>query len=524
MPAEIKQFNGVEYHHSQGTPSVEPVGTAEEAVIGALLIDNSANTEGLTSNDFDDPRHRIIFSAITTLISEGKAADLLTVTEALRNRGKLEAAGGSGYIASLPPTTPSAANTVYHASIVREASERRRLEKAIKYASEATQRGESPEEIRRRLLETTQPTARPGSFPEIKSGRDIMHGEYPDPSYLVEKMIPDVGVGLMVGPKAAGKTQALLSIAAGVSVGGYALGGLVCTYGRVLYLQLELSERRVHERLNRMSIENMDNVDFAHQWPTGPDGLAAIEAAVKQNGYSLVIIDTLAKVWTSGQDMDGYKDSYNVMGPLREVANRLGITILCGHHRRKAAAEDEIDSVMGSTGIAANADVILILKRARGTDDGSLLIEGNDVPSDQLALRFDRDSTEWFVTDADPKEASQTPERRDILRYLREHGSAKSGMIAEAVGKSPSNTSNLLKRMKDEGLLISHGYGIWGVPKSTRESSESSESDRVGSESSESSESVEAEVSSLSSLSQGVRSESSGEKSESSDDKELDIF
>jgi replicative DNA helicase len=104
--------------------------TAEQSVIGAMLLDKNAVVrvlELLAPQSFYRDAHRFIYEAIIELFDRGEPVDLVTVTEALRKMGKLEAAGGSVYITDLLNSVPTAANAEYHAKIVEEKSLLRRL-------------------------------------------------------------------------------------------------------------------------------------------------------------------------------------------------------------------------------------------------------------------------------------------------------------------------------------------------------------------------------------------------------------
>src|SRR5580765_4207840 len=77
---------------------------AEQSVLGGLLLDNRAWMEladKLSPTDFYRTDHQVIYEAICDLIGTGKACDFLTVTEWLRDRTRLEAAGGATYIGML---------------------------------------------------------------------------------------------------------------------------------------------------------------------------------------------------------------------------------------------------------------------------------------------------------------------------------------------------------------------------------------------------------------------------------------
>ncbi len=96
---------------------------AEQAVLGAMLIDKEAMVravELIHAEDFYKESNRLIFQAILTLYEKGNPADLVTLTEALRQEGQLEKAGGVAYLVTLTTAVPTSANLEYYANIVAE--------------------------------------------------------------------------------------------------------------------------------------------------------------------------------------------------------------------------------------------------------------------------------------------------------------------------------------------------------------------------------------------------------------------
>jgi len=103
---------------------------AESSVLGGLLLDNAAwdrVADLLNDSDFYRYEHRLIFSAMATLINGSKPADVVTVFEHLQNLGKAEEAGGLAYLNSLAQYVPSAANIRRYGEIVRERGVLRKL-------------------------------------------------------------------------------------------------------------------------------------------------------------------------------------------------------------------------------------------------------------------------------------------------------------------------------------------------------------------------------------------------------------
>ena len=103
---------------------------AEQAVLGGLMLDEHAwerIADKLGEEDFYRRDHRLIFRAIGDLASRNQPCDAVTLGEWFESSGLAEEAGGVAYVIQLANATPSAANILAYAGIVREKSVLRQL-------------------------------------------------------------------------------------------------------------------------------------------------------------------------------------------------------------------------------------------------------------------------------------------------------------------------------------------------------------------------------------------------------------
>jgi replicative DNA helicase len=116
-------------HSEHGMSLTEQVNTppasveAEQALLGGLMLDNHSwdiVAGRVSESDFYRPDHRLIFDSLKTLSSRDRPRDAITVSEYLDSTGVLGEAGGLAYLSTLVKDTPSAANIVTYADIVRE--------------------------------------------------------------------------------------------------------------------------------------------------------------------------------------------------------------------------------------------------------------------------------------------------------------------------------------------------------------------------------------------------------------------
>lgn len=103
---------------------------AEQAVIGGILLDNSAYfkvVERLSYEDFYQRDHQLIFWAIGQLARKDQPFDIITLSDFLTKKNRIEEVGGLAYLGVLAKNTPSAANIVAYAGIVQDRSVSRKL-------------------------------------------------------------------------------------------------------------------------------------------------------------------------------------------------------------------------------------------------------------------------------------------------------------------------------------------------------------------------------------------------------------
>jgi replicative DNA helicase len=103
---------------------------SEQAVLGGVMLTNNIFHELIDvveEEDFYSEAHRLIFQAFKEMNEKSIPIDTVSVFEHLQGKENLEKVGGPVYIADLADKTLGAANTLYHAGIVRNKAVQRRL-------------------------------------------------------------------------------------------------------------------------------------------------------------------------------------------------------------------------------------------------------------------------------------------------------------------------------------------------------------------------------------------------------------
>ena len=130
---------------------------AEKSVLGSLMLDKDAVIKIanlIRQGDFYRDDHNLIYEAMIELYEKREPIDVLSLSNRLEEKNKLDAVGGSSYLTELVNSVPSSANIVHYAKVVQKKSTLRKL---ILAASEIVSLGyEEGEDVEKILDEAEQ--------------------------------------------------------------------------------------------------------------------------------------------------------------------------------------------------------------------------------------------------------------------------------------------------------------------------------------------------------------------------------
>jgi len=136
----------------------------------------------------------------------------------------------------------------------------------------------------------------------------------------------------------------------------------------------------------------------------------------------LIVIDTLQRVRDIVPDNNSYANDYRELSSLKELADEHHIAILLIHHLRKMNDTDPMNMISGTTGISGATDSNFVLKRKdRNSPQAELHCTGRDIESRVLALRFQRETHTWVLTEPlEGEKVSTDPELIFLSDFLRQ--------------------------------------------------------------------------------------------------------
>ena len=196
-------------------------------------------------------------------------------------------------------------------------------------------------------------------FDRLSWSGGAVAGDIPEPRWLVDNFIPEVGVGCLSAREKTGKSFMALDLALHVATGKGEWGGMATKAGPVVYLAFEHAigiRRRTAMWAQHYGAEvpsTFTVVDMHMEGMFDPD-LPAWLAAKKP---ALIIVDTMTKA-VQDDMLDG-KAATAFCRNLDMLSNALQTTILCVAHRSKSKTDET--SIFGSVMFQANFDFIHFL-------------------------------------------------------------------------------------------------------------------------------------------------------------------
>ncbi len=308
----------------------------------------------------------------------------------------------------------------------------------------------------------------------FKSAKHIFETEYPEPSFLVPNLIPMNGLSILAGPFKGCKSWFLLYLCMILSTSGQFLGNIDLQRRKGLYLALEDSEARLHHRMHCLGFKPGDDCLISTTFPAGREGVLHLRKIFADDPtIEYAIIDTLGK-FSTGRGKSGFQEDYDWIGSIKDIAEEFSVAIVLVHHLRKMGDDvDVFNEISGTCGSMAVADAILVLKKERNTGKGTLSCTGRDFEEKRYDVFFSTDTYRWTIK-GESVESASTPERQEILDILKAYGEMTPAQISDRISRSSKSVSNILSKLKGEGLVVTGSrYGSWVSTESLTSSTSS---------------------------------------------------
>ena len=241
---------------------------------------------------------------------------------------------------------------------------------------------------------------------------------YEPVSFVVDDLLPQ-GLHLLAGAPKIGKSWLALWLCL-CAAQGKPLWTFATRPCEVLYLCLEDSFQRIQSRLFDLTEDAPPTLHFAVMSQQLHNGLVEqIEQFLKEHPQTrLIVIDTLQRIRTAGNDANPYASDYRDIGVLKALADKHRIAILLVHHLRKMNDDDPMNMISGTTGLSGATDSNFVLRKSqRRENTATLYCTGRDIPYRELALEFDGEDHVWKLL-SDDCEQKEQPSETDSFSSL----------------------------------------------------------------------------------------------------------
>jgi len=462
---------------------------AERQVLGACLMEREAAEKAqeiLTSADFYISAHGEIFEAITHLINKKVTPDLVSITDYMRNKGRLESMGGSVFIAGLTGAVASTALIEQHARIVEKKAVARKMLAALEKVKAKAFNGdyESPME----LLTFAEAEL---SVIEIKTNRGglehVGQGILPVMMDIENRARKKAINGIPTGYKqltawlAGYQNSDLIIVAGRTSMGKTSFAiqeakTVAVKHGaKVAFFSLEMTRRQLIEKLlvneGAVSAQNVrvgmlgsgewDRISKAAEtllksgvYIDDTTKLTTIDIAHRCRkmradvGLDMVFIDYLGFIRSTRRAEKRYMEVGEITKDLKELAKELNVPVvlLCQIGRGAEAGEDkrpQLRDLRESADLEQDADVVMFLyrdeyyKREKSDKKGItevILAKQRNGPTGKFEIFFVKESTRFL----------------ELERSVDDEQMADIRVVQGAQGYSAENADNRSKKVSKQ--------------------------------------------------------------------------
>jgi hypothetical protein len=455
---------------------------AERALIGSLImpVGTSETIEkamqiGVLPEIFYKKAHEYICTAIFNLHEKESPVDIVTLSQELMNIGLLEQIGDVNYLDELIDSSVTSVNMAYYANIVKDNKlKRSAIERTTKLYNDCFEHDVEIDYLIKQhsesLINLQELYHKNNGKKNGYTAKEISMMDIPESRWIVRNYVPE-GLTLVAGAPKIGKSWFTLGLALATACtynAGVFLGSLpVENCGDVLYLALEDSLRRIKSRLFTLCKDEQfpESLEFWTSIPTlSQGGVAKLEHWIQSKAKPrLIVIDVLEKIrdHANAKFKNAYTEDYEDLGLLKTLADKTGISIVVVDHKRKADANDILDTISGSVGKQGAPDGLLIIRKARKESIGSLYRTGKDYDEDdEMAMKLDLDSGVGWSVIGNADELKLTSQRRDIVNLLESVEEPISPkQIADSLDVNAGYIRTTLRILLKEEIIKQIGYG-----------------------------------------------------------------
>lgn len=281
----------------------------------------------------------------------------------------------------------------------------------------------------------------------------------PPTTYVLERVMPENQVGLLIGGPKSGKTTLAFGVVAAAER-GHSFAGLSTGVVRAVILSEE-GLPTLREKVEKFGIRHARVLSQR----TAPrvsidEAMDAATAEARREDANLIVVDTLS-AWggLTGDAENSAGSIQQILEVLKMVAEQ-GFTVLAIHHTRKKRVGGAVESVRGSSAIAANVDTVINFRAGKGTLRHLEVVGRSGDLVSQISLRLNGAVYERIETSAE--QPLERVEKR-ILEALAQEPLTREQLKKRVTGKVQS-VNKALAGLVEAGRVRRTGGGMKNDP------------------------------------------------------------
>ncbi len=381
---------------------------AEQTVLGALMIDSTAIEKTLniiTAEDFYYEANSEIYDAIKTTYQFDIPVDIITVSDELKKRGKIDYVGGLEYLAGLTENIVTTKNISAYLNIIKEKSVLRKL---INVANELIEKGYKESDEVQNLIDLAESRifalAQNRGSNDFSMVKDVLLTVFNqlEERAKIKGSITGINTGykdlnrmtaglqrsdliLLAARPAMGKTSLALNIAMNAAKSGSSIALFSLEMSKEQYVQRLISLESLVEstKLRTGALEDddwlslanvMNSISESDMYIDDTASISLFDLMSKcrrlkiDKGLDLVIIDYLQLMSYGGRSESRQQEISSISRGLKQLARELNCPVVALSQLSRAVEQRPdhrpiLSDLRESGAIEQDADVVMMLYR-----------------------------------------------------------------------------------------------------------------------------------------------------------------
>ena len=375
------------------------------------------------------------------------------------------------------------------------------IEKSLEYAYEHDTLGQSKQDIQETVddilpkvvkwVESRKP--KPLKSRERKPLTKIMKKEFKDIEDTVEGFISSEGLTLIAGWPKIGKSYWTLYMAISMAKGEKVFGKIPVEKHRVLYLDLESTDRRIQNRIYELEpdyneedsrYDNFEAYNYVDDEPwhgLNDNGLEEIKDWLDNTpGKKIVFIDTWG-AFRAGHPVaasEAYDRDYSELSQLKKLADKHKTPIVVVTHLREKRGEDPLHQISGSAGVPGTVDTAMCFY-PKPNKKMHVLVRSRDLNMNTYEFVGNNMSRTWTlvgtIDDESEKDLLDTlhPRFKKIVEFIKNSKDSdisrqdiKKHLLNTEPGLTDNQLDKTLRKLVQNDYIENTGRGKYSIPNS----------------------------------------------------------